>query len=162
MPSAARQASAVDFDDIILLTVQLLQQYQDVREYYQEKFRYVMIDEYQDTNHLQDLLASLLTGRRQNICVVGDDDQSIYRFRGATIENILNFEQQFPNTCLIRLEQNYRSTQSILNAANAVIANNQGRKGKNLWTKNGPGDPRDTSTAPTTPATRLITSPPRS
>ena len=136
-----KAASAVDFDDIILLTVQLLQQYQDVREYYQEKFRYVMIDEYQDTNHLQDLLASLLTGRRQNICVVGDDDQSIYRFRGATIENILNFEQQFPNTCLIRLEQNYRSTQSILNAANAVIANNQGRKGKNLWTKNGPGVP---------------------
>lgn len=136
-----KAASAVDFDDIILLTVQLLQQYQDVRDYYQEKFRYVMIDEYQDTNHLQYLLASLLTGRRQNICVVGDDDQSIYRFRGATIENILNFEQQFPNTCLIRLEQNYRSTQSILNAANAVIANNQGRKGKNLWTKNDPGVP---------------------
>lgn len=136
-----KAANALDFDDIILLTVQLLQNFPDVRAYYQEKFRYVMIDEYQDTNHLQYLLASLLTGQQQNICVVGDDDQSIYRFRGATIENILNFEHQFKNTQLIRLEQNYRSTQSILNAANAVIANNHSRKGKNLWTKNAPGIP---------------------
>ena len=136
-----KAANAVDFDDIILLTVQLLQNFADVRAYYQKKFRYVLIDEYQDTNHLQYLLASLLAGDRKNICVVGDDDQSIYRFRGASIENILNFEQQFQNTRLIRLEQNYRSTQSILNAANAVIANNQGRKGKNLWTENDKGEP---------------------
>ena len=136
-----KAADAVDFDDIILLTVQLLQSQEDVRQYYQNKFRYVLIDEYQDTNHLQYLLAALLTGQDQNICVVGDDDQSIYRFRGATIENILNFEQQFRNAKVIRLEQNYRSTQSILNAANAVIANNIGRKGKSLWTKNDAGKP---------------------
>lgn len=133
-------ANAVDFDDIILLTVQLLQQFEDVRDYYQRKFRYVLIDEYQDTNNLQYLLASLLAGRYENICVVGDDDQSIYRFRGATIQNILDFEKQFHGAKTIRLEQNYRSTQCILDAANAVIANNIGRKGKHLWTNNGEGE----------------------
>lgn len=135
-----KEANAVDFDDIILLTVQILQEYEDVRRYYQRKFRYVLIDEYQDTNHLQYLLASLLAGGYENICVVGDDDQSIYRFRGATIENILDFEKQYPGAKVIRLEQNYRSTQSILNAANAVISHNHGRKGKTLWTQNGAGD----------------------
>ena len=133
--------NALDFDDIIYITVQLLQQNPDVREYYQRKFRYILVDEYQDTNHMQYLLTSLLAGGYQNICVVGDDDQSIYRFRGATIENILNFEKQYPGTRTIRLEQNYRSTQSILNAANAVISHNIGRKGKRLWTDNGKGDP---------------------
>lgn len=136
-----QNANAVDFDDIILLTVQLLQEFEEVRDYYQRKFRYVLVDEYQDTNHLQYLLASLLAGCYENICVVGDDDQSIYKFRGATIENILDFEDQYRGAEVIRLEQNYRSTQSILKAANAVIANNQGRKGKNLWTDNPPGDP---------------------
>lgn len=135
-----RSANAVDFDDIILLTVQLLQDYGDVREYYQKKFRYVLIDEYQDTNHLQFLLAKLLSGGYENICVVGDDDQSIYRFRGATIENILSFEKQYRGAKVIRLEQNYRSTKSILEAANAVISNNRGRKGKNLWTENEAGE----------------------
>ena len=135
-----QEANAVDFDDIILLTVRLLQEYEDVRDHYQRKFRYVLIDEYQDTNHLQYLLASLLAGRHENICVVGDDDQSIYRFRGATIENILNFENEYQGARLIRLEQNYRSTQCILDAANAVIANNHSRKGKKLWTENGQGD----------------------
>ena len=136
-----KENNAVDFDDIILLTVRLLQQYPDVREYYQRKFRYVLVDEYQDTNHLQYLLTSLLAGGYENICVVGDDDQSIYRFRGATIANILDFEKQYRSARVIRLEQNYRSTQSILNAANAVIANNVGRKGKRLWTSNPQGDP---------------------
>ena len=133
--------NALDFDDIIYVTVQLLQQHEEVRTYYQRKFRYVLVDEYQDTNHMQYLLTSLLAGGYENICVVGDDDQSIYRFRGATIENILNFEKQYRNSRTIRLEQNYRSTQSILNAANAVIAHNVGRKGKRLWTANGQGDP---------------------
>ena len=136
-----KENNALDFDDIIYVTVQLLQENEDVRRYYQRKFRYVMVDEYQDTNHLQYLLTSLLAGGQENICVVGDDDQSIYRFRGATIENILNFEKQYCGTRTIRLEQNYRSTQSILNAANAVIAHNLGRKGKKLWTANGQGDP---------------------
>ena len=134
-----RQANAVDFDDIILLTVRLLQEFEEVRDYYQRKFRYVLIDEYQDTNHLQYLLASLLAGRYKNICVVGDDDQSIYKFRGATIENILDFENQYQGAQVIRLEQNYRSTKSILRAANAVIENNRGRKGKKLWTDNPDG-----------------------
>ena len=116
--------NAVDFDDIIYLTVEILENFQEAREYYQRKFRYVLIDEYQDTNRLQYRLAALLAGGHENICVVGDDDQSIYRFRGATIENILNFEQEYPGARTIRLEQNYRSTQSILNAANGVIANN--------------------------------------
>ena len=134
-----REANAVDFDDIILLTVELLQQYEEVRTYYQRKFRYVLIDEYQDTNHLQYLLASLLAGGYENFCVVGDDDQSIYRFRGATIENILNFEKEYPAAQVIRLEQNYRSTKAILKAANAVISHNRGRKGKTLWTENPSG-----------------------
>lgn len=136
-----RENNALDFDDIILLTVQLLQEHEDIRTYYQRKFRYVLVDEYQDTNHLQYLLTSLLAGGHENICVVGDDDQSIYRFRGATIENILSFEKQYHGARTIRLEQNYRSTQAILNAANAVIANNLGRKGKRLWTANGAGSP---------------------
>ena len=135
-----REANALDFDDIILHTVHLLQKNEAVRDYYQHKFRYVLIDEYQDTNHLQYLLASLLTGERGNICVVGDDDQSIYRFRGANIENILTFEDQYRGAKTIRLEQNYRSTQNILDAANAVIQNNVGRKGKTLWTENGAGE----------------------
>ncbi len=133
--------NALDFDDIIFKTVELLQDNEDVRTYYQRKFRYVLVDEYQDTNHMQYLLTSLLAGGYENICVVGDDDQSIYRFRGATIENILNFEKQYRGSRIIRLEQNYRSTQSILNAANAVITHNLGRKGKRLWTANGQGDP---------------------
>ena len=135
-----KAANAVDFDDIILLTVRLLQDFEEVREYYQKKFRYVLIDEYQDTNHLQYLLATLLSGRYENICVVGDDDQSIYRFRGATIANILNFEQEYQGARVIRLEQNYRSTKFILDAANGVIANNRGRKGKALWTENDQGE----------------------
>ncbi|MGM9604827.1 MAG: ATP-dependent helicase [Faecousia sp.] len=136
-----KENNALDFDDIIYVTVQLLQQNEDVLRYYQRKFRYVLVDEYQDTNHMQYLLTSLLAGGYENICVVGDDDQSIYRFRGATIENILSFEKQYRSCRTIRLEQNYRSTQSILNAANAVIAHNIGRKGKKLWTANGSGDP---------------------
>ena len=135
-----REANALDFDDIILYAVHLLMQDEEVRTHYQRKFRYVLIDEYQDTNHLQYMLAKLLAGGYENICVVGDDDQSIYRFRGANIENILNFEEQYAACRTIRLEQNYRSTQNILDAANAVIRNNDGRKGKTLWTESGPGD----------------------
>ena len=135
-----RAANALDFDDIIYHTVTLLRQEKEVLEYYQHKFRYVLVDEYQDTNHLQYLLTSLLAGGYKNLCVVGDDDQSIYRFRGANIENILSFEKQYKNARTIRLEQNYRSTQNILDAANAVIKNNTGRKGKTLWTDNGAGD----------------------
>ena len=134
-----REANALDFDDIILLTVKLLQDFEEVRVHWQQRFRYVLIDEYQDTNHLQYLLSALLAGGRENICVVGDDDQSIYKFRGATIENILSFEERFPGARLIRLEQNYRSTPQILDAANAVIRQNKGRKGKKLWTKNRSG-----------------------
>ncbi len=136
-----KENNAVDFDDIILLTVKLLQEHEDIRLYYQRKFQYVLVDEYQDTNHLQYLLTSLLAGGYENICVVGDDDQSIYRFRGATIANILDFEKQYRGARIIRLEQNYRSTQAILNAANSVIAHNIGRKGKRLWTANGAGQP---------------------
>ena len=136
-----KENNALDFDDIIFQTVRLLQEHEDVRTFYQRKFRYVLVDEYQDTNHMQYLLTALLAGGYENICVVGDDDQSIYRFRGATIENILSFEKQYPGSRIIRLEQNYRSTQAILNAANAVIAHNIGRKGKHLWTANGMGDP---------------------
>ena len=135
-----RKASALDFDDIICKTVELLQTEDDVREYYQHKFRYVLVDEYQDTNHAQYVLCSLLAGGWRNFCVVGDDDQSIYKFRGATIENILEFETQYKDTVTIRLEQNYRSTGNILDAANHVIARNQGRKGKTLWTDQGAGD----------------------
>lgn len=134
------EANALDFDDIILHTVRLLEAHEDVRSYYQNKFRYVLIDEYQDTNNLQYRLAALLAGKWENICVVGDDDQSIYRFRGATIENILSFEQQYKGARVIRLEQNYRSTKNILEASNAVIKNNHGRKGKELWTEHEAGD----------------------
>ena len=135
-----REAGALDFDDIILHTVRLLEQDGEVRAYYQKKFRYVLVDEYQDTNNLQYRLTALLAGGWKNICVVGDDDQSIYRFRGATIENILNFEHQYPGCRTIRLEQNYRSTKNILAAANAVIGHNQARKGKQLWTAGETGD----------------------
>ena len=135
-----RDANALDFDDLLWHTVRLLETAGDVREYYQRKFRYILIDEYQDTNALQYRLAALLTNQAKNLCVVGDDDQSIYRFRGADITNILGFERQFRGARVIRLEQNYRSTQNILDAANAVIRHNQGRKGKNLWTENGRGE----------------------
>ena len=135
-----RDANALDFDDLLWHTVRLLETAGDVREYYQCKFRYILIDEYQDTNALQYRLAALLTNQAKNICVVGDDDQSIYRFRGADITNILSFERQFRGARVIRLEQNYRSTQNILDAANAVIRHNQGRKGKTLWTENGRGE----------------------
>ena len=135
-----KNADALDFDDIILLTVKLLLENSDIREYYQRKFRYVLIDEYQDTNNLQYLFAGALAGGHGNICVVGDDDQSIYKFRGATIENILSFEKQYKNARLIRLEQNYRSTGYILAASNQVIKHNTGRKGKNLWTDKDMGE----------------------
>lgn len=135
-----KKSDAMDFDDIIFNTVKLLQDNEDVRELYQKQFKYVMVDEYQDTSHAQYMLVSLLAGGYKNICVVGDDDQSIYRFRGATIENILSFEEQYKNARVIRLEQNYRSTQNILDGANAVISNNKNRKGKNLWTAAGEGD----------------------
>ena len=134
------RADAMDFDDIIVNTVRLLQTDAEALDYYRNRFRYIMVDEYQDTNHAQYVLVSLLAGGQNNICVVGDDDQSIYSFRGANIENILSFEEQFPNAVVIRLEENYRSTQNILDAANAVIANNSERKGKNLWTSNGRGE----------------------
>lgn len=134
------KSDAMDFDDIIFNTVKLLEENDDVRELYQKQFKYVMVDEYQDTSHAQYILVSLLAGGHKNICVVGDDDQSIYRFRGATIENILSFEQQYKNAKVIRLEQNYRSTQNILDGANAIIANNKNRKGKSLWTSAGAGE----------------------
>lgn len=135
-----QSADAMDFDDLLYYTVKLLEEHDDVREYYQKYFKYVLIDEYQDTNNLQYHLATALAGGRKNICVVGDDDQSIYKFRGATIENILSFETQYKNARLIRLEQNYRSTGNILEAANAVIRHNIGRKGKELWTRQGSGE----------------------
>lgn len=131
---------AMDFDDLIVNTVKLFEQNADVLEQYSDKFRYIMVDEYQDTNHAQYVLVKMLANKHKNICVVGDDDQSIYRFRGATVENILTFEEQYKNAKLIRLEQNYRSTGNILNAANTVIANNRRRKGKELWTDVGDGD----------------------
>ncbi len=135
-----KNADAMDFDDMIFKTVELLESNDEVRSYYQNKFKYILVDEYQDTNHAQYVLTSLLADKYRNICVVGDDDQSIYKFRGATIENILSFEERYPDAKVIRLEQNYRSTQTILDAANAVIANNSQRKGKNLWTSNGGGE----------------------
>lgn len=135
-----KRANAVDFDDIICLTVRLLNEFPEVLNHYQNLFKYILVDEYQDTNTIQYELVSLLSQKHKNICVVGDDDQSIYRFRGATIENILSFEGQFDNATVIRLEQNYRSTQNILDAANGIIGNNTERKGKNLWTDNGEGD----------------------
>ena len=135
-----KNADAMDFDDMINYTVRLLEENDDILAYYQNKFRYVCVDEYQDTNYAQYVLVSLLASGRNNICVVGDDDQSIYRFRGATIENILNFEDEYKGAKTIRLEQNYRSTTNILNAANEVISHNKGRKGKTLWTDNGEGE----------------------
>ncbi len=137
---ALKAANAMDFDDLIGNTVKLFEDCPEVLEKYQNKFKYIMVDEYQDTNHAQYVLVNLLARKNSNICVVGDDDQSIYRFRGATIENILNFEDDYPGATVIRLEQNYRSTQNILSAANAVISNNTARKGKNLWTDKGVGD----------------------
>ena len=132
--------NALDFDDLLIKTVQLFQTQADVLEYYQERFRYIMVDEYQDTNTVQFELVRLLASKYRNLCVVGDDDQSIYKFRGANIKNILNFEQYFEDAKVIKLEQNYRSTSNILNAANAVIRNNAGRKDKTLWTDNGEGE----------------------
>ena len=131
---------AMDFDDMIANTVLLFKENPDVLEKYQERYKYIVVDEYQDTNHAQYVLVKMLAERYRNICVVGDDDQSIYKFRGATIENILSFEDQYSEAITIRLEQNYRSTSNILDAANSVIANNKGRKGKNLWSDNGIGD----------------------
>ena len=132
--------NALDFDDLLIKTVQLFQTQADVLEYYQERFCYIMVDEYQDTNTVQFELVRLLASKYRNLCVVGDDDQSIYKFRGANIKNILNFEQYFEDAKVIKLEQNYRSTSNILNAANAVIRNNAGRKDKTLWTDNGEGE----------------------
>lgn len=134
------QNNGMDFDDLLMQAVHLFRTHPDVLKTYQDRFRYVLVDEYQDTNHAQYVLVSLLVARHGNLCVVGDDDQSIYGFRGADIRNILDFEKDFPNAVVIRLEQNYRSTQNILDAANNVIANNVGRKGKNLFTENGPGE----------------------
>ena len=133
-------ANALDFDDLIFFTVKLLAENQDIREEYQRRFRYILVDEYQDTNISQFNLVKLLCGTHNNIMVVGDDDQSIYKFRGATIENILNFDRSFNNVKVIKLEQNYRSTSNIIAAANAIIKNNKDRKGKELWTGNSEGD----------------------
>ena len=135
-----RANNALDFDDLLVKTVQLFQTQADVLDYYQERFRYIMVDEYQDTNTVQFELVRLLASKYRNLCVVGDDDQSIYKFRGANIKNILNFEQVFEDAKVVKLEQNYRSTGNILNAANAVISNNKGRKDKRLWTDNGDGE----------------------
>lgn len=136
-----KKNNALDFDDLLMKTVELFQSCPDVLEYYQDRFRYIMVDEYQDTNTVQFKFLSLLAGKYENLCVVGDDDQSIYKFRGANIENILNFEKVFPKARTIKLEQNYRSTQNILDAANGVISHNKGRKEKVLWTENGQGKP---------------------
>ncbi|MBR2041980.1 MAG: UvrD-helicase domain-containing protein [Oscillospiraceae bacterium] len=133
------EAGALDFDDLLCETVHLFKTHPEVLEYYQNRWQYIMVDEYQDTNHVQYMLVAMLAAKNKNLCVVGDDDQSIYKFRGATIENILSFERQFPGAMVVRLEQNYRSTQNILSAANGVIAHNTERKGKNLWTSNGDG-----------------------
>ncbi len=135
-----RKNNALDFDDLIVKTVELFQNNSEILNYYQERFKYIMVDEYQDTNLAQFKLISLLASKYRNLCVVGDDDQSIYRFRGADIGNILSFEEAFPGAKVIKLEQNYRSTQNILNAANGVIRHNRGRKDKTLWTANGEGD----------------------
>jgi len=135
------KADAMDFDDLLCKTVELFERFPDILEKYRRRYEYIMVDEYQDTNHAQYRLVSLLAGENGNLCVVGDDDQSIYKFRGATIENILNFEDEYPTSTVIRLEQNYRSTKTILDAANHVIEKNMGRKGKTLWTENVQGDP---------------------
>ena len=141
--AALKKNNALDFDDLIMKTVELFRADAEVLDYYQERFRYIMVDEYQDTNTAQFELIRTLASKYQNLCVVGDDDQSIYKFRGANIYNILNFEKHFPNARVIKLEQNYRSTQTILDAANGVIKNNEGRKEKALWTENGTGDKID-------------------
>ncbi|WP_449078149.1 ATP-dependent helicase [Ruminococcus sp.] len=138
--SRLKTADAMDFDDMLCKTVELFQKCPDILEFYQNQFKYIMVDEYQDTNKVQYKFVSMLAAKYGNICVVGDDDQSIYKFRGATIENILSFENTFKGAKMIRLEQNYRSTQNILNAANGVISNNTMRKGKTLWTENAVGD----------------------
>ncbi|MBQ8391812.1 MAG: DNA helicase PcrA [Clostridia bacterium] len=135
-----RTANDLDFDDLIMLTVRLFEENEDVLEFYRNKFKYVLVDEFQDTNKAQNELVILLAGNHRNLCVVGDDDQSIYKFRGTDISNILDFEKAFPESRVIRLEQNYRSTQNILDAANSVIKNNYGRKGKKLWTDKGEGE----------------------
>lgn len=135
-----KSSNALDFDDLIMKTVELFQANSDILDEYQERFRYIMVDEYQDTNTAQFKLVSLLAAKYRNLCVVGDDDQSIYKFRGANIQNILGFEKTFPDATVIKLEQNYRSTQNILNAANSVISHNERRKEKKLWTANGEGD----------------------
>ena len=135
-----KEANALDFDDLLCRTVELFEQFPDVLEKYQKRYKYIMVDEYQDTNHVQFRLVSLLSSGHGNLCVVGDDDQSIYKFRGANIENILGFESCFKGAKVIRLEQNYRSTQTILDAANSVISNNSGRKEKSLWTSGEKGD----------------------
>ena len=136
-----KKNNALDFDDLLVKTVELFQSCPDVLEYYQNRFRYIMVDEYQDTNTVQFKFISTLARQYRNLCVVGDDDQSIYKFRGANIRNILDFEKVFPDAKVVKLEQNYRSTQNILNAANGVIANNRGRKEKALWTENEQGEP---------------------
>ena len=135
-----QQNNALDFDDLIVKTVELFKLDKEVLASYQERFRYIMVDEYQDTNTAQFELIRILASKYKNLCVVGDDDQSIYKFRGANIYNILNFEKHFPDATVIKLEQNYRSTQTILDAANNVICNNVGRKDKRLWTDNGQGE----------------------
>jgi DNA helicase-2/ATP-dependent DNA helicase PcrA len=135
-----KQNNALDFDDIVWNMVRVFQENPDVLEQYQNKFRYILVDEYQDTNNCQYMLIHLLAQAHRNLCVVGDDDQSIYKFRGANIRNILEFEKDFDDACVIKLEQNYRSTQNILHAANSVISNNKGRKGKQLWTDNDGGE----------------------
>lgn len=142
-----KKNNAMDFDDLIVNTVRLLEECSEVLEYYRNRFRYILVDEYQDTNHAQYRLVSLLAGGHQNLCVVGDDDQSIYKFRGADIQNILGFEKEFKNCRVIKLEENYRSTQTILDAANAVIKHNAGRKGKELWTAQGKGEKIELYTA---------------
>ena len=138
--SELKNSDAMDFDDMLCNTVKLFEENPDILDYYQNLFKYIMVDEYQDTNKVQYKFVSMLAEKSKNICVVGDDDQSIYKFRGATIDNILSFESHFKNAKVIRLEQNYRSTKTILNAANKVIENNTARKGKTLWTENKSGD----------------------
>ena len=135
-----KQLSALDFDDLILYTSVLFDTCPEVLEKYRRQFDYILVDEYQDTNPSQSALVEKLAGSKRNVCVVGDDDQSIYSFRGATIRNILEFDHVFPDARIVKLEQNYRSTQNILSAANAVIENNEGRKGKNLWTESEDGE----------------------
>ena len=135
------EMNAMDFDDLLFRTVNLLELFPDVAERYQQTFRWILVDEYQDTNHAQYRLLQLLAGEQRNLCVVGDDDQSIYRFRGADVSNILDFERDFPGAKVVKLEQNYRSTQTILSAANAVVSHNEGRKHKELWTDRGAGEP---------------------